>query len=289
MKLALGTVQFGLDYGVANRTGKVHCSEVKGILQVAKDSGVTLIDTAMSYGDSESSLGACDISEFSIVTKLPAVPNEISDIEHWIRDQVLNSLQRLAIPSLYGLLLHRPDQLTGEQGLKIFRALEQIKLDGLVEKLGVSVYAPAELDMLIGVAPIDLVQAPINIIDQRMLWSGWLSRLKKLNIEFHARSIFLQGLLVTPYPSIPVKFKRWDYLWTKWDDWLGDKNSVSAAYACLNFVSQIQEVDRVVVGVDSLSQFQALVNYTANPTDLNYPCLECSDEQLLHPSNWVSL
>ncbi len=94
--------------------------------------------------------------------------------------------------------------------------LKTIKLNGLVKKIGISIYDPSECEQVMNLARIDIVQAPLNIVDRRLVVSGWLSRLHSEEIEIHTRSVFLQGLLLMPRNKIPKIFDRWFRAWDQW-------------------------------------------------------------------------
>jgi len=234
MRLALGTVQFGLPYGIANQAGQVTRQVAKTILQLATEKGIDTLDTAIAYGESEACLGEFGAQRFKLVTKLPAVPDSCDDISGWINYQVSASLCRLNVGSVYGLLLHQSEQLLGLDGKVIFQALQNLKETGLAQKIGVSIYSPSELDVLAPRYRFDLVQAPFNLIDRRISTSGWLQRLKKDGTEIHTRSAFLQGLLLMPRSAIPSKFAPWTELWDKWHNWLAC-HSITAVQACLAY------------------------------------------------------
>lgn len=149
MKLALGTAQLGLNYGIANRQGQVSVDEAEeAILRHAQSSGMDTLDTAMAYGDSEQRLGVIGVAGWHVVSKLPAIPDACPDVFRWVATSVQESLQRLQVTSLYGLLLHRPEQLLARDGERLYLALQQLKDDGVVGKIGVSIYDPSELDAL---------------------------------------------------------------------------------------------------------------------------------------------
>ncbi len=285
MKLALGTVQFGLSYGIANKKGQVMRPEADDILSLAKSHGIDTLDTAIAYGESEAFLGAIGIDDFKIVTKLPAIPVDCTDIGLWIHEQFAASLSRLGIKNAYGFLLHTPSQLFGAGGKEVAMVLNDLKKRGLVKKVGVSIYDPQELELISNDVCLDLVQAPFNLIDQRLFTSGWLEKLKRDGVEVHARSAFLQGLLLMPLDSIPPYFKAWDYLFKKWYDWL-KKNNVSAVKACMEYILQFTEIDRVVVGVDSIEQLSEIIRVTKTEPMLNFPDIKCDDEHLINPFKW---
>lgn len=284
-RLALGTVQFGLNYGIANNSGQVTYSEANSMLRLASSSGIDLLDTAISYGDSESFLGKAGTNCFKVVTKLPEAPIDCGEIKSWINEQIEMSLQRLKLTSVYGLLLHQPHQMHGKNGNELFHILNELKDDGVVKKIGISIYSPDELNLLLTKYSIDIVQAPFNLVDQRLYNSGWLYRLKNENIEVHTRSSFLQGLLLMNESDIPNKFLYWKELWSTWNEWLA-ANKVSAVQACLSFLLSFPEIDRVLVGADNISQLKELIESEKELQNLDFPDICCSDKNLINPSNW---
>lgn len=286
--LALGTVQFGLPYGIANQTGQVSRSEARAMLQLAADSGIDMLDTAIAYGESETCLGEVGIQAFKVVTKLPAIPDGCNDVSDWVRGQVADSLGRLGVHQLYALLLHRPEQLLGFCGKTLYQAMQKLKADGLVKKLGVSIYDPRELELIVPRFHLDLVQAPFNLVDRRLYTTGWLDRLEDQDIEIHVRSVFLQGLLLMPPAAIPGKFAMWSDLWDRWHQWLS-KHSVSATQACLAFPLSFPRIDRIIVGAESKSQLEQII-IAANSALLEHlPDLQCDADALINPSRWSEL
>ena len=131
-KLALGSAQFGLKYGIANLEGQIKFTEVKKILELAKNSNIDLIDTAISYGNSEKIIGDTCVKDFKFVSKLPALPKDCTDINLWVEKHVRSSLMRLGTSSLYGLLVHRSENFLGDSGKKLIKALSAIKLKFLL-------------------------------------------------------------------------------------------------------------------------------------------------------------
>lgn len=288
-KLALGTVQFGMPYGIANQSGQVSFTEAKHILEQASKAKVDLLDTAIAYGNSEAVLGKVGVSEFKVVSKLPVLPENCDDIYSWVEEQVVASLKRLGCSSLYGLLLHRSESLLGNSGKKLIDALKQLKANGLVKKVGLSIYDPTELNYVTHLSRIDLIQAPLNVIDRRLETSGWLSNLKQEGVEVHTRSAFLQGLLLMPRNKIPARFETWLTLWDSWALELEESN-LSAAAACLSYPLSLKEVDRVVVGVDSMNQLKGLIaSSQAQLPQHDFSFMTSEDQMLINPSNWSAL
>lgn len=285
-KLALGTVQFGLDYGVANKNGRISSAELDTILELARSGNVNLLDTATGYGDSEKRLGKRNLASFHIITKMAEIPDQVNSLA-WLIEQCQSSLKRLNVKQLRGLLLHRPEQLLSAKGQEIYQALSKLKSLGLVEKIGISIYEPHELEAL-NSFKFDIYQGPYNIFDTRIKTSGWLELIRLQGAEFHARSAFLQGLLVMPMHERPGKFNRWQNLWQYWHEWL-NMHQLDATTACLKFSLQEPLISKTVVGVDSSQQWQELLAIAALP-ELSLPIeLHCDDALLLNPTLWKTL
>ncbi len=288
-KLALGSAQFGLSYGIANQKGQVNFSEAEKIVKYAKKSNINLIDTAISYGNSEEIIGEIGVKNFNLVTKLPTIPNDCLDINSWVVENVRASLSRLKAKSLYGLLIHSTGDLLGPKGKKLIEALNIVKLKGLAKKIGISVYDPIECERVMSLTRIDIVQAPLNIIDQRLVISGWLSRLNSEEIEVHARSAFLQGLLLMSPENIPKSFQKWSKIFDQWSRSL-KINNLSATEVCLLYLLSIKEINRVIVGVDSVLQLNELVKKSKlSQTKLDWSFMISNDPMLINPMNWGKL
>ncbi|MCC6139062.1 MAG: aldo/keto reductase [Nitrospira sp.] len=288
MRVALGTAQFGLPYGIANRGGQVTRFEAKAMLSLARARGIDTLDTAIAYGDSEVCLGEAGTEGFRVVTKLPAVPDDCKDVAGWVHGQILASLERLGVPSLYGVLLHRPTQLLGREGDLLFRSLQSLKDRGQAQKIGVSIYAPRELEELTSRYRFDLVQAPFSVIDRRLQTTGWLRRLSHDGVEVHTRSVFLQGVLLMPESARPETFSAWSVLWHHWHEWLTE-HRISAVQACLAFPLSFPEVHRVVVGADGLEHFRQIIQAATGALPVSLPDISCEAEPLINPALWGSL
>jgi len=199
------------------------------------------------------------------------------------------SLARLGQKQIYGLLLHRPNDLLGAQSKLLIEALIALKEAGVVQKIGISIYSPDELDAIRKKVQIDLVQAPVNVIDRRMETSGWLDRLKDDGVEVHARSVFLQGLLLMERGKIPQKFSRWSMLWDAWHEKL-QNSGASPLAACLAYPLSLRQIDHVIVGVDAATQLAEIIQ-ASNKTeaDLDTSFMTSTDTNLISPSNWNHL
>jgi len=284
-RLALGTVQFGIPYGVANQSGQVDRDVVVEILNEAYGAGLNTVDTAIAYGDSELRLGEAGLVNWNVITKLPAMPGSVSNVRSWVNESVSSSFKRLGVSRVRGLLVHHSHQLLGRRGQLLQQALKELKEKGAVEKVGVSIYAPQELDEIWPRFTPDLVQSPFNIFDRRLAESGWLKRLHDSGTEIHVRSVFLQGLLLMERKDRPNKFNRWDAVWDRWHNWL-EEQAITPLQACLGFVKSQPEINRVIVGVDSLKQLQDIITSFEGPAIDPPIVLMSEDIDLINPSRW---
>ena len=286
-RIALGTAQFGLRYGIANCRGQVALDEAAEIVGLAHSHGVDTADTAIAYGESENCLGRIGMAGWRVVSKLPPIPDDCVDVPAWVEQRLHESLTRLGVSRLHGFLLHRSSQLLGAHGAALYQKLLDLRRSGLVAKIGVSVYDPEELDALLPRFTFDLVQAPLNVLDRRIADSGWLGRLHAAGVEVHTRSAFLQGLLLMGRRDRPVWCRGWQPLWNAWHRWL-EGQGVSALSACLAFVLAHAEVDRVIVGVDGLGQLREILGSCGRGGSLAPRSLTSTDPNLINPSRWLT-
>ncbi len=286
-KLCLGSVQWGSKYGVSNVNGQTSTSEVCKILQEANSNGIQYIDTASNYGTAENILGNNDLSFFSIITKTPYFDKKNiskSDAVQLI-SKFKQSLEKLKLSSCYGLLLHHKEEVFKSGSENIIFALNELKHRGLVKKIGVSIYDSNKIDDIIKKLKPDIIQLPLNVLDQRVLRDGTLKYLKSMNIEVHVRSIFLQGLLLMPYEKTPNFFKAWSDKLNKWRQVCFDKKT-SYLEAALNFALSQQDVDYCVIGIENLEQLKQCISAAKSGKKINVSELACEDEELLNPVNW---
>ena len=288
-RLALGTAQFGLDYGVANPAGRTERHEVARILELARANGIDLLDTAALYGQSEAVLGElAPAADFRVVTKTPHF--EAGSPPEAVARQLLNtfqsSLDKLRRRRVYGLLTHRAADLLAPNGDHLWAAMAQLKTAECVEKIGVSVYTAAEIDALSRQFPLDIVQLPVNVFDQRLVVSGRISKLAEAGIEVHARSIFLQGLLLMTPSQLSDDF----------DPIRGHLQAFQAAAAtagmtplaaALAFAQSLSGISVLLVGVDNVSQLRDIVDARGSgPEGLDWTSWALDEPRWVDPSRW---
>ena len=282
-RIVLGGAQLGLPYGILNGGETLSREEVARILDTAVDHGIDSIDTAIAYGQSESIIGETSQNRFSIISKLPPLPVDVSNVSEWVHSQVQGSLSRLKCTSLDALLLHRPQDLTGAQGAELYAAIGSLMAEKMIHRFGVSIYSPDDLEGIIGTFDIHVVQAPLNVFDRRIL--GVTNRLSVLNIEVHVRSVFLQGVLIANPKDRPQRFEPWSEHFALFDEWVRS-SGVSAMACCIGFALQQPGIAKLVIGTTSAESLDEIMNSIPNSV-LEVPThLQSSVEQLIDPRFW---
>ena len=284
VKLALGTVQFGLDYGITNTGGQPDHSNCSEILGVAKTAGIITLDTAAAYGDSEVRLGQLKLSqEFSIISKVPSLAEDDPEM---IIQLVKKSLSRLQRTTLAGILLHDENDLLGLSGQYYFEKLVALKLEGLIDKIGVSFYTAEAAEVILNRFDIDLIQIPANILDRRFEFSGILALAKSKNIEVHARSLFLQGLLAATAYDRPKKFRNIKEL--NVFDSLVKELGISPLQLALAYLIKTPDINYAVVGCVSAEQLRQIVEAYEDCLlmEIELPDISTNNLSLINPSNW---
>ena len=282
-RIVLGGAQLGLPYGILNGGETLSREEVARILDTAVDRGIDSIDTAIAYGQSESIIGETSQYRFNIISKLPPLPVDISNVSEWVHSQVQGSLSRLKCTSLDALLLHRPQDLTGAQGAELHAAIESLISEKMIRRFGVSIYSPDDLEGIIGTFDIHVVQAPLNVFDRRIL--GVTDHLSALNIEVHVRSVFLQGVLIASPQDRPHRFEPWSEHFALFDEWVRS-SGVSAMACCMGFALQQPGIAKLVIGTTSAESLDEIMNSIPNSVFEVPTHLQSSVEQLIDPRFW---
>ena len=282
-------MQFGAAYGVSNTIGKTQPAEVKKILNTAHKNGISMLDTAILYGDSETVLGNLLIKDdWSIVTKTPQFIDTIITNKHakFLKKSFTHSLSNLKSNSVYGLMIHNGDDLLKTGGDLLYKEMCYLRSEGLVSKIGVSVYSTEQARNLIDKFDIDIIQLPINLFDQSFVKTGLLGFIKSHGIEIHARSVFLQGLLLMEVKCIPKYFNPLISKFKELDVFLED-NSITRFEASLAFVLSLSEIDSIVIGLSTTGQLRELLDFLKNPiTLLDFSKFSIDDERYINPSMW---
>lgn len=288
-KLGLGTAQFGMSYGRFNRQGRPSLDTIAAILRRAAALGVGTLDTAALYGKSEAVLGQSLWPDhgFRVVTKTPRFGGAKIGPEQAaaLRAAFQVSRNLLRQDRLYGLLAHDSNDLLAEGGGYLLETMNELKRRGEIEKVGASVYTVQQIEGLLARGGIDLIQAPMSVLDQRLIDSGVLREIAAHGIELHVRSAYLQGLLLADPATLPPFFAGAQPAVAAFQRAAQAAGSSPAA-AALGFLMRLPEVDTVLVGVDTPDQIEAIAALPAEPPALDYRAFRVADERILDPSRW---
>ena len=282
-KLALGTVQFGIPYGINNTIGIPNQDELNSIFSTARLNGIQTFDTAISYGNAEERIRPVLFEGVHVISKFPNTSTPQS-----LEQELNNSLKRLGQKNLYAFLAHDADCLLKQPDL--WEELNRLQSDELIFKKGYSLYYPEQLEKLLDVGFIpEIVQVPFNLLDRR--FGPAMKKLHEMGVEIHVRSVFLQGLYLMDFTKLPnilqpiaSELKQLNQI--------ANSENLSMLALALNFAIQNPNIDKVVIGVDSAEQFQMNLKAINSWDDKKNTIfdkvtqLNCSLPELLIPSNW---
>lgn len=283
-KLALGTAQFGMDYGLNNKRGKIPKKEVFEILNFAVQDGIDILDTAHAYGESEKTIGEFireNTCNFKIVSKLPSYALDEAEKAFY------ESLKRLNVDRIYAYLIHDFKSFT--EKTKTWDILKQLRIQGRVQKIGFSLYHPKEVEYLLEKKfQVDIVQVPYSVFDQR--FSNMFPLLKERGVEIHARSVFLQGLMFKQPSLIKETFLKIKNKLLALRS-LSKQINVLLSALCIDFAILNQSIDKVIVGVDTLRHIEENVKaldyqHKIKKVYNDLLVLKEDDHSIILPTNW---
>lgn len=291
-QLCLGTAQFGMSYGITNTAGQVPEPIVRSLLAEAAVAGVSWLDTAQSYGKAEDVLGRTLPAGhgYRLISKMPAQGQTLftaGDRLGW-EQAFQRSRARLAVQALDGLLLHNPGDLRKLGAEHLRHWLLSLRERGLVRRLGVSIYCAADLEA-INPDLLDLVQLPLSLYDQRLLVDGTIARLGDLGCAVHARSLYLQGLLLEPAVDWPVWTSPGSRHHHRRLQQLAFDRGCTLLDCALGFARAQLDLEAVVIGLCSMEELRALLQAWGRTNPWNqdeWRSWALPDAGILDPRNW---
>jgi aryl-alcohol dehydrogenase-like predicted oxidoreductase len=286
-KLALGTAQFGLDYGIAGLP-KVSRDQVRKILSLAALNDIRVLDTAHQYGNALDVLGSfSDLikkKRFRIVLKAPEIPDEIN---LWkmqdIRSNIFADIARLKLESVDTIMIHNPACLLRPGSDLVYDMIVNMKYLGFCKNIGVSVYDVREVKAILGQYGFDVVSFPSNIVDHRFVDKA-VEYMSALRVEMHARSVFLQGLLLLPHNEF-MKSLSWEF--KRITRHISAKFEGDMLKACLSYLRQSFPINHGVIGVHSVEQLQEIITtYNSIDSWYHFDSYEIKDLRIIDPRRW---
>ena len=282
MKLALGTVQFGLSYGVSNTQGIPSDNQLAEIFSMAKAYQLNTFDTAIAYGNAEQRIAPFLNQDSKVISKFPK-PSSKEELEK----AIVQSLQTLHLESLYGFMSHNGDFLI--ESPKLWDVLLKFQSDGKINKIGYSLYNPEQLEKLLklGLQP-DIIQVPFSLLDRK--FEPYFKELKSNNVEIHCRSVFLQGLYFLSLNKIPTKLEVLKPSLLTLHQ-VAKNAKIEMVDLALNYVLENKFVDKVVIGVENAKQLEQSISSSLHWKEdkeifeaINN--IKVVNKELLNPANW---
>lgn len=292
-KLSLGTVQFGLNYGVANKNGQPNQNIVNMILDYVFSMGINSFDTAQGYGNSEEVIGNCfknmDQSNISVVSKIDSKVLELKTID--LTKSIQDSINKLRVDCLFGLLMHNSN-LMDKWDILLSKKIHLLKQKNIIKYFGISIYSNDAFNIALDNKDIDIIQIPFNVFDQRAVQNKWFEKAKAKNKFIFIRSIYLQGLLLMNIEDVPEKLGASKYYIEILDD-LSKDLGITKNELCLNFVNTVAKDASLLFGCETLLQAQQNLKIFNNMQDLNDKTIKeiCSifqdiNENIYNPVKW---
>jgi aryl-alcohol dehydrogenase-like predicted oxidoreductase len=282
IKLALGTAQFGLPYGINNQYGIPKDDELYKIFLLAKQFGISVLDSAQAYGNAEERIGELSNNRFQVITKFRNLESPFS-----LHKELKESLTKLRSASVYGYMAHDSNLLIDNPTW--WEVLKEAKLKGLVKKIGYSLYSVNQLESLLLKQMIpDIIQFPFNVLDRR--FEPYLPELFAMGVEIHTRSVYLQGLLHMDANKLSSNLKKLKPYLMQIKE-IASKDGFTASQLCLGFALQNPFINKVVIGIDNSKQLIENITFYQNSklpgvmvNELN--SIDVKEKKLLNPANW---
>lgn len=285
-KIVLGTVQLGLHYGINNTTGQLREDEVLELLDTASKRGIRMLDTAEDYGTAQSVIGRYFQHASPGMEVISKISSAITNPE-MVGPSLDNTLSQLHISELYAYLFHRYENY--QRFPSLGRVFPDLKAAGKIRKMGVSIYSNEELAEVIALPEIEIIQLPLNLLDNVTQKKGLLQRAKDAGKEIHVRSIYLQGLFFMSDHQIPVRLRPLIPHLKRIRE-LARENGITVESLALNYVTSNELVDKVVFGVDNLDHLvKSLDSLQSTISPEVWKAMDdlvVDDVRLLNPTNW---
>ena len=283
MKIAIGTANFNTPYGISNRK-VVNNHDISKIFKIIKKNKINYLDTAFEYGFIENLQNQ---KKIKIITKIRLPKknrkNFIKNLDRTIKEELI----RIKRISFEAILLHNVQDIKSSQIDYFLEKIRSLKNKKIIKKIGVSIYSPKDLDIVFSKFKPDIVQAPINVFDNRLVDSRWFDILKKKKIAIQARSIFLQGLLIRKI-SLIKKLNIDNEIYKRikiFDTWCKN-NKISRIEACLNFVKNIEGINIFTIGINNSEELKQILNILHKKKEVEVRDFSTKNLKIIDPRKW---
>lgn len=284
-QLILGTAQFGAGYGITNNKRRIDDQSVIEIVDTALARGISLFDTATDYGDSQDRLGALaeQTTTASFITKFSLAETGEPPTAESLYEE---SMRRLRVEKLAGLLFHKVADLSDERSLLAFDVVRRARDAGIIDRVGVSIYDKSDLNRVLTVFPdLDILQIPGSIVDRRLLDDEDVHALSARGVEIHVRSVFLQGLLLADPSAFDERFVALSPVVASLRSHALE-TGVELLELLLSFVRDYPIVDAVLVGATSVAEIGAIADAWGAPSGPLFDMAPALPLEVIDPRRW---
>lgn len=288
-KIILGTVQFGVEYGINNISGKPSREEIVEIFKYCQKKGIKTLDSAESYGDSQYEIGDFHKDyeglEFDVITKFTVDRSIFTD--YYLTENVIRNLAKLKVKRLEGYLFHNIEY--GSEFDLVLKQLIALKKKQIIKKIGVSVYSNSDIEKLALIPELDVFQFSFNMLENESKRINAINVLKSYGKEIHIRSVFLQGLFFKDINSIPTNLLKLKPYLIEINN-IAKRANLSIEALALQYVLSKKYIDKIIIGVESLSQLKRNIDSIENKLSDTFineiDSIYVKDSELLNPTNW---
>ena len=286
-RISLGTANFSKSYGVINAQ-VIPSDEIKKIAKIMAKFEITKIDTALAYSAPPTECSKWEKDFFrnrDVSTKFAIKNFKIGSSVSEMINSFQSDLDKKNLTRYKSVLVHDFSDLQTKKANLTLEVLNKLKSFNLTEQIGFSAYNSKEIDVALKLFRPDVIQVPLNIFDQRLINSGHLDMMMKKSIKIQARSIFLQGLLLSKLESIPPKLNSAANILQSWWEYI-DSESLNPLEVCLGFVSTITSISEFIIGVNNSTQLQLVLDCKLADKQIDYMQFASLNEILLDPRKW---
>ncbi len=286
-KLCLGTVQFGMNYGIQGN-GQPDLSNAIEILTTAYNAGIRAYDTAAAYGSAEHVLNVF-LSQPTIKREDVSIISKTQSSDNKMQDDAKRSLMNIGISYLDGCLLHDANLVFNADAVSNLKSLKEL---GITKKIGLSVYTPEQAMKCLDYEYADIIQVPYNVFDRRLDKCGFFERAKENGLDIYVRSVLLQGLLMMNPDKLPAHMKFAESYVRKYQ-MICKEHNLGCFECAIGYVLQHPDIDYIVFGVDNMLQLNQYINLYSNPSSVNINDLFGSvfdnvNEKVIMPNLWYN-
>lgn len=259
MKLVIGTANFGNKYGISYKNNISNNRELRNLLKTARKNKINFLDTSINYNHKKGIYDFYTFKKFNLISKLSFTEKEKKnkEIDQIFLKKIFEIKKKYNIKNFYGILFHNIDDLSFFDKKKLKSKIDYLKKEKICNKFGASIYDPKDLKKVLKTFKPDIIQLPLNILDDRFFKTGWLAKLKRMKIEIHARSIFLQSLLLIDYKDSSKSFYNIGIL-KKFEDYCKSKR-ISKLDMCINHIKKFKQISHIVIGVQNSFQLKTII------------------------------